>query len=181
MNEQIQEQQITQNVEAKQNNFLSFRLHKKLAILMFVGLFFLAFGVSAFYLGKQSVNTIQVPNPSPTYVITRPSIYPTIDNKVLPTVSSIQKLDIDCVTDSDCPRAFASTGQYCLKGKCVMDDKQPESKQPTPTSSPTLNIDQVCKKDSDCQIYGAGPNCQNSENCPPNYYEGTCISGKCVY
>jgi len=174
-------EQPVKNNENEPDKFIISFFHNKLSIILFFCLFFLAFGVSAFYLGKQSVNTIQVPNPSPTYVITRPSIYPTIDNKVLPTVSPIQKLDVDCVIDSDCPRAYASTGQYCSKGKCVMDDKQPESKLPTPTSSPTRNIDQVCKKDSDCQIYGAGANCQNSENCPPNYYEGTCISGKCVY
>ncbi|HJZ24438.1 hypothetical protein A3H80_03080 [Candidatus Roizmanbacteria bacterium RIFCSPLOWO2_02_FULL_37_19] len=133
MDEPLQEEQLVQNTENKHNQFLPFIFHKKLAIPIFVGLFFLVFGVGAFYVGKHSTNNKQGPYPS-----------------IIPT--SVQMI-------------FFPTNKPQL----------------IPTSSPTLNIDQVCKKDSDCQIYGAGANCQNSENCPPNYYEGICISGKCVY
>ena len=158
MDEPLQEEQLVQNTENKHNQFLPFIFHKKLAIPIFVGLFFLAFGVGAFYVGKQSTQTLILPSatPSPVTVFTQPT--PT--NGQTPT--NIQS----CQSDTDCYLTYRSD---CLSDRimCGVDDYSSSTVE-------AFNASLCVKKNTSNGVPGCAAQEQNI-----NEYVAKCINNNC--
>src|SRR3989338_4326153 len=116
MEEPVQQQQPVQNIENTQHQAFVFHVHKKLALLIFVSLFFLAFGVGAYYVGKLSTQTPIVPSVIPTVAISSPA--PT--NNQVPTIIPTNtvtdstmppQIDYSCQSDADC--VIKDAGSCC--------------------------------------------------------------------
>ena len=153
---------IEPDVENSQNKFFIFHLHKKLAIILFIGLLFLVLSVGAYYTKRN--DTIR-PNQINIIIPTNP-ILPTTSNQnnnllisPTPTITPIE--NYECKTNADCG------GEYT----CQNDD----SSNCFWTSE---CINNTCKEKSlDNRRINAFPACQNDNDCLPR---NGCFLYKCM-
>ncbi|OGK17388.1 hypothetical protein A2690_00135 [Candidatus Roizmanbacteria bacterium RIFCSPHIGHO2_01_FULL_39_12b] len=128
MVEQIPIHPSIQNIKDEQNTSFPFHIHKKLGISFLVGLFFFAFGVGAYYIGRQSVQTPIIPLVTPTSSTI--SLTPT--NNQFPNTSPTTmvtdfvvppQIDYSCLSDTDCviKDAHNCCGYYpkCMNVKSI--------------------------------------------------------------
>lgn len=96
------------------------RIHKKLTLIIFGGIIFLICGISAFYLGKQSVNNNQSSFLTPTIVTNQPSTIPTTEVPIK-TITSIPTSIYQNVPSGTavvgCPSVTSNTDD-CKKPDC---------------------------------------------------------------
>jgi len=204
MDEPIQTEPLVQRTKEMHSQSLLSRIHKKLALVVLVSLFFLVFGVGTFYTSQQFTNRSSILSPTPTIVQTS-TITPIISNQ--PTVSTYpwekstcgNKLCEQCESNQECCNYPCKDGvcppPTCL-GNCPQDCKTPiptESQSASPTE-PALR----CSSDSTCSnqcercingvcmvVDGCNPQelqqCNSDSDCPARQgcYLYQCFSGEC--
>ena len=116
MDETNQQDQPVQNIEDKYNQRLPFRTHKKVALILFAGLFFLVFGAGSFYIDTLSTQTPIIPSITPTISFMSPiptnnqvsAISPTstVTDLIIPP-----QIDYSCQSDVDC--VIKDAGSCC--------------------------------------------------------------------
>ena len=193
---------IELNIENSQNKFLIFHIHKKIAILIFVGLFILTLGVGAYYTKRNS--TVR---PSQMNIVTPASqILPTASNQNnRPLISTTPTVITNkCLNDNQCKAPC----EKCDNGVCTFlmgchplissevtngslecrtnADCGGEYICPNDTYSNCFwtseCIDNFCKDNSlDSRRINAFPACQNNNDCLPRNgcFLYQCINNEC--
>lgn len=142
-------QNLQQNivVDHEESKTSIFSIHKKLAIVLFVSMFFLAFGVGAYYMGRQTAQIPITPSITPTLIAISPSVTNT-PVLVVPSTNVINdstlppQTDYSCKSDADC--VVKDAGSCCGENPQCMNINSNPNPDYAKKRCAELGVDSVC-------------------------------------